>query len=54
MGDKRSKGTGPSDQVQFRIKQTSFDSVQNRLSELDVNLSDYLRTLVQKDIGVKV
>jgi len=50
----RRYGTGLSCPVRVRLKKSSFESVETRLSELEMNLSDYVRELIRADIGVNV
>lgn len=51
---KRVRGSGSSRASLLRLKSQSFGSVETRLAELEMNLSDYVRELIRQDIGVEV
>jgi hypothetical protein len=54
LQEKRVRGSGPSHAYLIRLKITSIDSVKTRSEELNMNTSQYVRWLINQDIGVEV
>ena len=54
LQENREDRNGREMRARVRFDRTGQDSISRRLNELDMNLSDYVRHLVQRDIGVYV
>jgi hypothetical protein len=49
----RRRGSGSSHPLRVRLKSHSINSIDTRLAELEMNLSEYVRELIRQDIGIE-